>query len=172
MAFVSEFDDKMFRTALGAFATGVAIATMVTEDGERHGLTISSFNSVSLSPPLVLFSIGRHVRSYELWKNAGRYVVNVLAEHQRDLSSRFGRPAGDKWQDLQAQMSDGGVIFPESLAMFDCEAYARHEAGDHDVLIGRVRAISLGRDGDLSPLLFYAGQYHSIDRDRRAGAGG
>ena len=85
------FTERTFRDALGLFPTGVAVVTAVTKDGTRIGATISSFNSVSLSPPLVLFSIARTSRSFAAWTDANTYAVNLLHEHQHAISTRFAR---------------------------------------------------------------------------------
>src|ERR1700689_3752829 len=91
------FDPRRFRQALGQFPTGVCVVTCIA-DGERLGMTISSFNSLSLDPPLVLFSIDRRAASLPLWEKADGYAVNVLSENQRDVSNRFARSNSNKWE--------------------------------------------------------------------------
>ena len=95
-----DFDERCFRDALGAFATGVVVVTGLTEAGERVGMTVNSFNSVSLTPPLVLFSIARRARSFAAWACMSRYAVNILSQQQEQLSNHFARTAADKWSGL------------------------------------------------------------------------
>jgi flavin reductase (DIM6/NTAB) family NADH-FMN oxidoreductase RutF len=91
-----EIDQRRLRDALGAFATGVAVVTGLTEAGERVAMTVSSFNSVSLTPPLVLFSVARSARSFALWIGMQRYAINILSQQQEELSNRFARPSADR----------------------------------------------------------------------------
>ena len=162
---VTDFDNQTFRAALGSFATGVAVVTTVSDTGERHGLTVSSFNSVSLSPPLVLFSVAKGARSFAAWQRSQRYVINVLSEEHQELSRRFGRASEEKWQGLEMAGCEGGPLLPEALASFDCAAYNRYDGGDHEIFVGRVLAISRAREVPPHPLLFYAGRYRRIERD-------
>lgn len=132
---MTQFDPCEFRNALGHFATGVAIVT-TNADGQFLGTTISSFNSVSLVPPLVLFSMARSAMSLDLWRRAERYGVTVLAEHQTELSNRFARAGVDKFKDLRLQvMENGSPLLPDWLAYFECEPYARYEGGDHEIFV-------------------------------------
>jgi flavin reductase (DIM6/NTAB) family NADH-FMN oxidoreductase RutF len=161
---LSDFDERIFRNALGHFATGVTVVTSRTDRGEPLGLTVSSFNAVSLTPPLVLFSIGNEAAGFAAWKNASRYIVNILSAQQRDLSNRFGRPSLDKWKDLDAEGVDGGFIFHDALLALECESYRRYEGGDHEIVLGRVIAIHDLRPEDPHPLIFYRGRYNRIER--------
>lgn len=110
-------------------------------DGQFLGTTISSFNSVSLALPLVLFSMARSALSLDLWRRAERYGVTVLAEHQTELSNRFARASVDKSKDLRLQvMENGSPLLPNWLAYFECEPYARYDGGDHEIFVGGVLA--------------------------------
>lgn len=149
---------RHLRDALGWFATGVTIVTTCAENGERIGITANSFNSVSLDPPLVLFSLDRRAYSLPVFERAGRFAVNVLDESQADLSSRFARPSGDKWNGTPCESGlDGCPVLSESLAVFECETHACHDGGDHVIFIGRVRRLRVRDDG--RPLLFARGRY-------------
>lgn len=161
--FVSEFDQRTLRNALGAFATGVAIVTTVGEDGEQFGLTISSFNSVSLTPPLVLFSISKQALGFPTWLNAQRYAVNILGEHQQQLSNRFGRSSEDKWEGLAFEIREGGPVFDDVIAAFDCVAHSHFDGGDHEIFVGRVVALKTSATASRPPLLFYSGAYRKIE---------
>lgn len=158
------FDERRFRDALGAFPTGVAIVTGTTETGERLGMTVSSFNSVSIAPPLVLFSIGRRSRSYTDWTRLPRYAINILSQEQEELSNRFARLLADRWSGLLVLDGATGVpLLPNALAAFECEAYARCDGGDHEIFVGRVVALRVSPHKLEPPLIFFGGRYRRLD---------
>jgi flavin reductase (DIM6/NTAB) family NADH-FMN oxidoreductase RutF len=158
------FDDRRFRDALGAFPTGVAIITGLTPAGERLGMTVSSFNSVSLSPPLVLFSVARRASAFESWCAMPRYAINILSQQQEQLSNRFARSGTDKWSDVLVQDGVTGLpVLPNALAVFECEAHARHDGGDHEIFVGRVVALRTSVHKQDLPLLFFGGRYRKLD---------
>jgi flavin reductase (DIM6/NTAB) family NADH-FMN oxidoreductase RutF len=160
------FTERSFRDALGLFPTGVAVVTTVTMDGTRIGATVSSFNSVSLSPPLVLFSIARTSRSFPAWSGADTYAINLLHEHQHDFSTRFARSLAEKWEGIiPLSGQTGAPLIPGALASFECENYARYDGGDHLILVGKVCALTTATAGDVRPLIFYRGSYQKIERD-------
>src|SRR6266542_1868219 len=133
-----------FRKALGHFPTGVAVVTTRAPDGLFQGMTVSSFNSVSLEPPLVLFSVARTVLSFSSWRAASTWGVSVLGETQDGLSTRFARSGGSKWSGIELITGATGVpLIPGALAHFECERYALHDGGDHLIFVGRV--LALGR---------------------------
>jgi flavin reductase (DIM6/NTAB) family NADH-FMN oxidoreductase RutF len=157
------FAQRSFRDPLGFFPTGVAVVTTITRDGTRLGTTVSSFNSVSLSPPLVLFSIARSANSFAAWGEAETYAINVLHEHQDQLSTRFARSLADKWEGIKPlDGQTGALLVPGALASFECENYARYDGGDHLILVGRVRALATTNASDPRPLIFYRGSYQKI----------
>jgi flavin reductase (DIM6/NTAB) family NADH-FMN oxidoreductase RutF len=157
----STVDIRAFRDALGEFATGVVVVTTVAPDQSRIGVTVNSFNSVSLDPPLVLFSVARSAYSLAAFIQARRFAVNVLHAEQSEVSSRFARSLEDKWAGLEW---DGGVngspVAPDALAVFECEHYAAYDGGDHVIMVGRVT--SFAKKGGQDPLLFFRGRYHKI----------
>lgn len=158
------FDDRRFRDALGAFPTGVAIVSGVTPGGERLGMTVSSFNSVSVAPPLVLFSVARRANSFAAWTELPRYAINILSAQQEELSNRFARPRSDKWADLMVLDGETGVpILPNALAVFECEPYARYDGGDHEIFVGRVIALHITPHKQDLPLIFFGGRYRRLD---------
>lgn len=165
---ITDFTDRTLRNALGSFATGVTIVTTKLDNGQPLGLTVSSFNAVSLTPPLVLFSVGNSALGFAAWKNAKKYVINILSEDQRELSNRFGRPSGDKWADLAAAEVDGGFIFEDAVMAFECESYRQYEGGDHEIMLGRIEAFNDLKGGDAQPLIFYRGKYNRIERGASA----
>lgn len=153
-------DPRLFRQALGQFTTGVCIVT-ATVHGERIGMTMSSFNSVSLDPPLVLFSIDCRAASLPLWEQATRCTVNVLAENQKDISNRFARPKANKWEGMR--VAPGSSEAPALLgvvAVFECTPWAKHDAGDHRLFIAEVQRFAASIDR--MPLVFWKGRYASL----------
>ena len=145
------------RKAFGCFATGVAVATTVDSQGERVGMTISSFNTVSLDPPLVLWSIANDSLSYDAFASAEHFAVNVLAEHQQGLSDRFAARGGDKFDGLECTEGvRGSPILPEFAACFECSTEFRYPGGDHMIIVGRVHQFE---DRELDPLIFYRGNF-------------
>lgn len=151
-------DRQALRRAFGRFATGVVVVT--TRDGARAvGLTANSFSSVSLDPPLALWSLNLGSPSREAFLQAGWYAVNVLAADQAALSRRFATPAADKFAGLEWEDGLGGCpLLPGCLASFECRTERVMEAGDHAIVLGRI-ARARHREGE--PLVFSAGRYHA-----------
>ena len=146
-----------FRRALSCFATGVAVVTTVDRHGGRVGMTISSFNSVSLDPPLVLWSIAENAYSYRTFIDAEYFAVHVLTMEQQDLSARFARRGADKFAGLDCREGLRGVpILPEYAACFECRTEHRHAGGDHRIIVGRVLRLE---DRESDPLIFYRGRF-------------
>jgi flavin reductase (DIM6/NTAB) family NADH-FMN oxidoreductase RutF len=157
------FTDREFRDALGQFATGVAVVTAEVE-GTLLGATVSSFNSVSLAPPLILFSLARSAQSFPLWLNAKQFGVTVLGENQNDISNRFARGGADKWAGLAPLRGAHGVpLLRGGLVAFECETYSSHEGGDHQIIVGRVLSFSRS---EARPLLFHGGRYQRLHSDQ------
>jgi flavin reductase (DIM6/NTAB) family NADH-FMN oxidoreductase RutF len=136
--------------------------------GLLQGITVNSFNSVSLEPPLILFSVARTVTSYLAWEAATAWGISVLGETQDGLSTRFAQSGGGKWLGFEPIMGASGVpLIPGALAYFECERYAVHDGGDHLILIGRVLALGRPEESVSRPLVFFSGRYHQIDRPRQ-----
>ncbi len=150
-------DAGELRRALGRFATGVTIVTTCTEDGRLEGLTANSFSSVSLYPPLVLWSLNREARSLASFVAAKWFAVNVLVSHQHGLSARFAGAVADKFAGVDYTPGLGGCpVLNDGLAHFECSVFNQVEAGDHVIFLGRVERMR-HRDGE--PLLFSSGRY-------------
>lgn len=151
-----ELDSRAFRTCLGQFATGVTVmATQV--DGRLVGTTVGSFSSLSLNPPLVLWSIARSSRSAAMFERATHFTVNVLAEDQIDLSQNFASSSDDKFANIQSNKANNGCpVFPGIVALFECEREATLEGGDHWIIVGRVRRFVRYAG---KPLLFAQSRY-------------
>ncbi|NIB40512.1 flavin reductase family protein [Pseudomaricurvus alkylphenolicus] len=154
-------DTRSLRDALGKFATGVCVITSEIADASPIGMTINSFASLSLDPPLVIWSIAKTSDCFNHFESTERYAVNILKEDQQALSGRYSR-RGDhnlKEGDWTRGNTDCPVL-RESLACFECEIFERLDGGDHVILVGRV--LEANHEADEKPLLFFAGQYRSI----------
>ncbi len=148
---------RELRRALGCFATGIAVITTRTCDGRIEGLTANSFSSVSLDPPLVLWSLQSRAPSLDGFTNSGWFAVNVLTASQHHLSRHFATPAVDKFAGLDWTPGLGGCpVLAGTLARFECSVHGTMAAGDHVIFIGRVGRVGF-RDG--VPLLYSAGSY-------------
>ncbi len=155
------FSALEFRDALGLFATGVAILAASNEHS-RAGVTVNSFASLSLEPPLVLCSVSRNLRSFRVFEAAPGFTINVLHRTQQELSARFAQPGGDKWAGVDcARGAHGGFLIRGSLVSFDCRAYNRYDGGDHLILIGEVTHIHYGQ-GDAA-LVYFRRHYRHVD---------
>jgi flavin reductase (DIM6/NTAB) family NADH-FMN oxidoreductase RutF len=151
---------QALRAALGRFATGVTIITCLDAQGERVGLTANSFSSLSLDPPLVLWSLRRVSSSLAMFQAAPRFVVNVLAEGQVDLSRRFASSAADKFGEGVWSPGVGGApVLAGCAAVFECEHFAQHDAGDHVLFIGHVLRLS---ESNVAPLVYQSGHYRLL----------
>jgi flavin reductase (DIM6/NTAB) family NADH-FMN oxidoreductase RutF len=154
------FSSQEFRSALGMFATGVTIVTARTGDGTVIGLTANSFNSVSLDPPLVLWSLAQAAGSLPVFRAGSHYAINILAKDQRALAERFATKGADRWNGVQFADGLGGAPLLEgAAATFECFNRSRYEEGDHVIFVGEVERCSW-RAG-ASPLLFHGGRYYT-----------
>lgn len=153
-------DAREFRTAMGGFATGVAIVT-TEHDGELHGMTINSLTSVSLEPTLLLVCLNRPSRTASAIDAGGRFVVNVLGANQGHVSNAFARPAVDHFSDrtLYTVDEDGLPLINGATAHLVCRTEQQVAAGDHTIVIGRVQR---GRMAPRDPLIFYRGAYDTL----------
>jgi 3-hydroxy-9,10-secoandrosta-1,3,5(10)-triene-9,17-dione monooxygenase reductase component len=155
-------EPREFRNALGRFATGICIVTTRDSNDEPLGITINSFSSVSLDPPLILFSLARTCFGLEGWLAAKHYSVNVLTADQKSLSDRFARPRTDKWAGVELEEGIAGIpLLPDSLARFQCRSEHHYDGGDHVILVGRVLAFDAPSAG-VEPLTYFAGHYHRL----------
>lgn len=151
-----------FRAALGHYASGITVITTQV-DGELIGFTCQSFHSVSVSPPLVSFSVMCSSASYPKIREAGRFAVNILSQEQIGISDQFARRGADKWQDIAWRESPlGNPLIDGSLHWLDCTIHAEHAAGDHLIVLGEVKALDLEATAATQPLLYFKGQYRQI----------
>jgi flavin reductase (DIM6/NTAB) family NADH-FMN oxidoreductase RutF len=151
------FDSRQFRDALGRFVTGVTVVTTRDAHGKPHGVTVNSFTSVSVDPPLVLWCQALKAASYPVYNGSAYFAVNILAEHQIDVSSRFATSGADKFADMIHDSGMGQVpILPEVVAHLECRKVASYIAGDHVIFVGQVERLATSEG---NPLVFSGGQY-------------
>ncbi|MEY4976195.1 MAG: hypothetical protein RIQ97_1390 [Pseudomonadota bacterium] len=167
-ALAPDFDALHFRQALGRFATGVTVITTRvpgtdparTDSAAFVGITASSFNTVSLDPPLVLWSLGAKANSLPLFHAGSHYAIHVLAADQLDLCQRFARGQGDRFEGLSWRLGQAGVpLLDGVLAWFECHNRSRYEEGDHVIFVGEVERCGLAPAR--APLLFQGGAFHT-----------
>lgn len=155
-------DPDTFRAILGRFATGVTVVTARDDEGRDHGMTVSAFASVSLSPPLVLACIGHRAEMHPAIMGARHFGVSILALSQEALSRRFSDSLPDRFDGIGYRRGESGVILlDDALAQLECSVTARHEAGDHTIVVGLVES---GTMRHTSPLLYYRGGYAQLER--------
>ena len=161
------FDPREFRKALGSFATGVTIITTRAPDGTPLGLTVNSFNSVSLNPPLVLWSLENKSLSLPVFRDAKHWAVHVLASDQEELSGRFARRGASKFAGLPLETGEGEVpLLTGCSARFQCRNAFQYDGGDHLIFVGEVLRFDRS---DAPPLVFHAGRYaHAAQRSPAA----
>ena len=149
-----------FRRACGRFATGITIASVVDAKGVPHGLTVSSFTSVSLDPPLILICLGHAVSAIHHFRAASHFGINILAEGQRALSAHFARKGHDRFEGVAWQAGPTGVpLLAGVLAAIECSVYRIVPMGDHDILVGEVVHTQV-HEGE--PLLHLGGKYRKF----------
>lgn len=156
----SEEARRAFRDTLGHFATGVACMTTRAERGDPVGITVSSFNSLSLDPPLILWSFGKTSASFACFQVGQAFAVNVLSAEQESVARNFARAGGDKFAGVDLHTGLGGVpLLAGCVVYFECTVDARYPGGDHDIIVGRVRRIfNIGKH----PLLFHVGSLRTF----------
>jgi flavin reductase (DIM6/NTAB) family NADH-FMN oxidoreductase RutF len=157
-------DSRTLRDALGCFATGVTVVTCLTEAGTPAGLTVNSFTSVSLDPPLLLVCLAKRAASADPLTAAPFFAINVLQTGQQPASIRFATRDEDRFGTTQWSCGEAGApILEDSLCVFECERYAVYDGGDHHILVGQVVKASF--DADLDPLLYFRGRYRRLHFD-------
>ena len=153
----AEIDGIEFRRVLGQLPTGVTVVTAATDEGPA-GMAIGSFSSVSLDPPLVMFCPARDSASWATIRTGESFCVNVLGDHQHSVCATFASSVDDKFADVETRIeATGAPVIEGSLAWIDCDYHAIHDGGDHDIVVGLVKA--MGTDHEGGPLLFFRGRY-------------
>lgn len=162
----SEVGPEALRAALGRFATGVTVITCRAADGRLVGLTANSFSSVSLDPPLVLWSLSKRARSLQAFREATHFGVNVLAWDQVEVAQRFASPVSDRFAGLPFHEGEGGVpLLDGCVARFVCVTHHQYEGGDHVIFVGRVHTCS----AEDKPALVYYGSRYAMTADHPGG---
>lgn len=149
------------REAMARFPTGVAIATVRDERGLPHGLTVSSFCSVSLDPPLVLLCVARSAQCFPVFARASEFAVSVLREHHAELAARFATAGAEKFgPGGLGRTARGGVVVDDALAVVECLVEQRHDAGDHVIVVGRVVGTHLTESG--APAVYFNRRFAAL----------
>jgi flavin reductase (DIM6/NTAB) family NADH-FMN oxidoreductase RutF len=157
-------DPRTLRDALGCFATGVTVVTCLNDQGEPAGITVNSFTSVSLDPPLLLVCLYKGAASAQALVSASNFAINVLQTGQQPASITFSTRVEDRFGCTPWSSGEAGApILKDSLGVFECENYAVYDGGDHHILVGRVVKASF--DASLDPLLFFRGSYRRLHFD-------
>lgn len=152
---------RALRDSLGSFATGVTVMTTCAEGGQAVGITINSFSSVSLDPPLILWSLSNRSPSLDTFRRAPHYAVNVLAEEQEWISSHFSLRCNDHFASVELIPGFAGIpLIADCLAWFECAHEAHYPGGDHLVFVGRILRFAQGRKS--KPLVFHGGRYRRL----------
>ena len=155
------FDIRTFRDTLGLFVTGLTVITTRDADGSAVGITANSFNSVSLDPPLVLWSVGLTALSLQAFSDASAFAVHILREDQAELSQRFAKSGTNKFQGLAIDLGLNDLpLLPDCAARLECVPYAKHKAGDHILFIAEVQRLE--SDPEAMPLVYHGGRYAEL----------
>lgn len=154
------FDSATFRRTLGMFATGIAVVTARSRTGQPIGLTISSFNSVSLTPPLVVWSLANNSSMREEFEQCSHYAINILSDQQTDISNLFASRIEDRFSGLTWEEGLGGApVLEGCCAVFEVRNTQRYPGGDHVVFIGEVERCERAEH---EPLIFFSGKYRKL----------
>jgi flavin reductase (DIM6/NTAB) family NADH-FMN oxidoreductase RutF len=154
------FSSTDFRAALGTFATGVTVITARDASGKPVGLTANSFNSVSLTPPLVLWSLSRQASTMPAFARGSHYAINILAADQREIAERFARKDIDRFDGIALRTGlSGAPVLDGVVAVFECFNRSQYEEGDHVIFVGEVEHCAR-REG-AQPLIFHGGRYYT-----------
>lgn len=158
------FSNQELRRAFSCFATGVTVITGIDQNGKSVGITISSFNTVSLNPPLVLWSIGSQSDLCNSFRIGQKQLIHVLDVNQKDLALVFAKQLNKNSIQMEHQIEPSGLMrLANCLAYFECETVAVHEGGDHHIIVARV--LSIEQDSDRHPLLFAQSQFNQLALD-------
>ncbi len=149
---------RQFRQTLGQFATGVTVMTCMGPNGSRIGVTVNSFTSLSLNPPLIMWALADSSANFGSFEAGAPFAVNVLSIDQEQAARQFATPAGDKFANIDIHEGiDGVPLIVGCVAYLECRTEARYPGGDHEIIVGRVRRVfNIAR----RPLLFHGGQFH------------
>jgi flavin reductase (DIM6/NTAB) family NADH-FMN oxidoreductase RutF len=152
-------DDAKFKLAMSHFASGVTVVT-THHEGRPYGMTVASFASLSLHPPLILVCIEKNVRTHDVIAAAGRFAVNILGSEQADISNRFASKSEDKFEGVTTNTGRDGVpLIPGAVCTIECRVQQQLPGGDHSIFVGEVLEIETGEG---APLVYYRSGYRQI----------
>jgi 4-hydroxyphenylacetate 3-hydroxylase, reductase component len=155
------FDTRAFRQALGSFPTGVAVITALTPAERPLGITVNSFTSVSLEPPMVLWCLDKRSERYDAFTRAKGFTISVLGATHEEVSARLARPGSHSLDDIPLIATElGPPALADALALFECANEAVYEGGDHGILVGRV--LRFARRDAGTPLVYFRGRYGAL----------
>lgn len=155
------FSANDFKQTLGCFATGITIATTLYNE-KNYGITINSFTSVSLEPPLISFCLGKNSASYQAFSTNKFFAINILADDQQNLSQNFAMREQKNWDKNSHNIVDNKfIILNGIIAYLKCELYNKFDGGDHTILIGKI--IQLQKLSDKKPLIYFQSNYHKLE---------
>ncbi len=156
------FDPRTFRDACGHFATGVVVATCIDKSGQPAGVTVNSFTSVSLDPPLVLFCLDKGAYSRAVFADVQLFAINILSGSQQDLSTTFAQSDVDRFADVACNAGQNGApLLDGALCHLECVTEHRYPGGDHEIIVGRVTNLSV-EHAEERPLIYYKGKYGAL----------
>ena len=154
-------ESRAYRDALARFATGITVVTMDLPGVGHHGMTVNSFSSVSLDPPLVLFCVGKGAKCHDPLEQGIDFSISVLPADREDLSTHFAMTKGELFQDVACDVGTLGLpLLSDRIAAFECRGYASHPAGDHTIIIGEVVRFEHRSDGE--PLIYFGSRYRQL----------
>jgi len=157
---VDDSDNRLFRDVLGQFCTGVVTITSIDSDGYKIGITVNSFSSLSLDPPLILWSIAKTSDSFQNFILGSSFIVNILGRDQEHIASKFSIPNKNKFSGVNTTLGLNNIpMIDNSMAYLECDVYNRYVGGDHDIIVGLVKKFSNVKK---DPLVFFNGKYGSI----------
>ena len=158
---VGPVDPAALRSVLGRFATGVTVITTLSREGHKVGVTASSFNTLSLDPPLILWSLAVTALSLSAFRASGQFAVNILGSDQAAVALQFARQSDDKFRGIATRPGLGGVpLLDDAIAHLECEVVRRDPGGDHELYIGRVQRATAA---DRQPLIYVTGKFGQFD---------
>lgn len=162
----ADIDSRELRRALGCFPTGITVVTALDGEGGAVGITANSFSSLSLDPPLVLWSVDRRSTTFPIFNTSPHFVVSVLSASGAAVADRFARKGSHKIEGIETLPTKlGPPTFSDSLAVFECDVFARHEGGDHVIMVGRVLHFAHqpdSEDNGAGALVYYRGRFANV----------
>jgi 3-hydroxy-9,10-secoandrosta-1,3,5(10)-triene-9,17-dione monooxygenase reductase component len=159
---------RVLRNALGSFATGVTVVTTRAADGKDVGRTANSFSSVSLDPPMILWSLSKTSSSFEDYRQAKHFAVHILSSEQSDISGLFASKTDEKFEGLTVERGEDGIpLLKDCAARFECRTAYQYEGGDHVIFVGEITGFA---HSGTPPLIFHGGQYGRLIRHAGEGA--